>query len=84
MYSVLELVKLPTKELVISIVNIDIESEIVEVVSDSKLKYFYYNEYTEGVDIETLNIGDVIKIEYDFLFEEYDPTYVYGNTVTLE
>lgn len=81
MYSVLELVKLPTKELVISIVNIDIESEIVEVVSDSK--YFYYNEYTEGVDIETLNIGDVIKIEYDFLFEEYDATYVYVNTVTL-
>jgi len=84
MYSVFELAKLPTKELVVSIVNIDIESKVIEVESVTKLKYIYYNEHTEGVDIATLNAGDKIKIEYDFLFEEYDPTHVYVNTVTIE
>ena len=84
MYSVFELAKLPTKELVVSIINIDIESKVIEVESETKLKYIYYNEHTEGVDIATLNAGDKIKIEYDFLFEEYDPTHVYANTVTVE
>lgn len=84
MYSIYELAKLPTKEIVVSIINIDTENKLIEVESETKLKYLYYNEHTEGVDIATLTVGDTIKIEYDFLFEEYDPTHVYVNTVTVE
>ncbi len=84
LYSVYELAKLPTKELVVSIVNIDLEGRFIEVESETRLTFIYYNDYTEGADITTLNIGDTIKIEYDFLFGEYDPTYAYVNTVTVE
>lgn len=84
LYSVYELAKLPTKELVVSIVNIDLEGKFIKVESETRLTLIYYNDYTKGADITTLNIGDTIKIEYDFLFEEYNPTYVYANTVTVE
>ena len=84
MYSIYELAKLPTKEIIVSIVNIDIDKKCIEVESETNLKYIYYNEHTEGAEISTLTIGDLIKIEYDFLFEDYNPTHVYVNTITVE
>lgn len=83
MYSVFELVKLPTKEITVSIVEIDLEKKCIEVESEANLKYIYYTSYTEGIEITELNIGDIIKIEYDFLFETYDPTNVYINSILV-
>ena len=53
------------------------------VSSEANLEYIYYTSYTEGVEITELNIGDIIKIEYDFLFETYDPTNVYINSIIV-
>lgn len=83
MYSVFELAKLPTKEITVSIVEIDFEKKCIEVASETNLEYIYYASYTEGVEITELNIGDIIKIEYDFLFETYDPTNVYINSIIV-
>lgn len=83
MYSVFELAKLPTKEISVSIVEIDFEKKCIEVESETNLEYIYYTSYTEGVEITELNIGDIIKIEYDFLFETYDPTHVYVNSIIV-
>ena len=77
MYSVFELAKLPTKEITVSVVEIDLEKKCIEVESEANFKYIFYTSYTEGVEITELNIGDIIKIEYDFLFETYDPTNVH-------
>lgn len=83
MYSTYELTKMPTKEVNSSIINIDIENKYIEVETEEKLKYVYFNEYTEGVEIISLNIGDIIVIEYDFLFEKYNPIKVYANTINI-
>ena len=83
MYSVFELAKLPTKEISVSVVEIDFEKKCIEVASEANLKYIYYTSYTEGVEITELNIKDIITIEYDFLFETYDPTSVYINSIIL-
>ncbi len=84
LYSVYELAQLPTKELIVSIIKIDTESKTLEIGSETNLKYLYYNDGTEGVDITTLQVGDTIKIEFDFLFEGYDPTGVYVKAIKLE
>lgn len=83
MYSIYELTKMPTKEVNASIINIDIENKYIEVETIEKLKYVYFNEYTEGIEIISLNIGDIILVEYDFLFEKYNPVKVYANTINL-
>ena len=81
MYSTYELTKMPTKEVSASILNIDIENKYLEVETIDKLKYVYFNDYTEGAEITSLNIGDIIIVEYDFLFEKYNPIRVYANTI---
>ena len=83
MYSTYELTKMPTKEVNALIINVDIENKYIEVETIEKLKYVYFNEYTEGEDIISLNIGDIILVEYDFLFEKYNPVRVYANTVSV-
>lgn len=83
MYSTYELTKMPIKEISASVINIDIENKCLEVETIDKLKYVYFNEYTEGVDITSINVGDVILVEYDFLFERYNPIRVYANTINL-
>ena len=81
MYSTYELTKMPTKEVSASVINVDIENKYLEVETIDKLKYVYFNEYTEGAEITSLNIGDIIIVEYDFLFEKYNPIRVYANTI---
>lgn len=83
MYSTYELTKMPTKEVSATVLNIDIENKYLEVETLDKLKYVYFNEYTEGVEITSLNIGDIIIVEYDFLFDKYNPIRVYANTINL-
>lgn len=81
MYSTYELTKMPTKEVSATVLNIDIENKYLEVETIDKLKYVYFNDYTEGAEIASLNIGDIIIVEYDFLFEKYNPIRVYANTI---
>ena len=81
MYSTYELTKMPTKEVSASVINVDIENKYLEVETIDKLKYVYFNDYTEGAEITSLNIGDIIIVEYDFLFEKYNPIRVYANTI---
>ena len=81
MYSTYELTKMPTKEVSATVLNINIENKYLEVETIDKLKYVYFNDYTEGTEITTLNIGDIIIVEYDFLFEKYNPLRVYANTI---
>ena len=81
MYSTYELTKMPTKEVSATVLNIDIENKYLEVETIDKLKYVYFNDYTEGAEITSLNIGDIIIVEYDFLFEKYNPIRVYANTI---
>ena len=81
MYSTYELTKMPTKEVSATVLNINIENKYLEVETIDKLKYVYFNDYTEGTEITSLNIGDIIIVEYDFLFEKYNPIRVYANTI---
>ena len=81
MYSTYELTKMPTKEVSATVLNINIENKYLEVETIDKLKYVYFNDYTEGTEITSLNIGDIIIVEYDFLFEKYNPLRVYANTI---
>ena len=81
MYSTYELTKMPTKEVSATVLNINIENKYLEVETIDKLKYVYFNDYTEGAEITSLNIGDIIIVEYDFLFEKYNPLRVYANTI---
>ena len=81
MYSTYELTKMPTKEVSATVLNINIENKYLEVETIDKLKYVYFNDYTEGTEITSLNIGNIIIVEYDFLFEKYNPLRVYANTI---
>lgn len=81
MYSTYELTKMPIKEVGATVLNIDLENKFIEVETIEKLKYVYFNEYTEGAEIASINIGDKIIVEYDFLFEKYNPIRVYANTI---
>ena len=83
MYSTYELTKMPIKEVSATVLNIDLENKFIEVETIEKLKYVYFNEYTEGAEIKSINIGDKIIVEYDFLFEKYNPERVYANTINL-
>ena len=70
LYSVLELAKIPTKKIKVKVIEIDNDKKKLSVESEDNLKWIYYNEYTEGISIENINIGDIITVEYDFLFED--------------
>ena len=83
LYSVLELAKIPTKKIKVKVIEIDNDKKKLSVESEDNLKWIYYNEYTEGISIENINIGDIITVEYDFLFEDYNPTLVTANSINI-
>ena len=82
-YSVLELAKLPVKEVSATVLEIDSENKTIKVMAGCNLEYVHIGENTEGVKAEDLSVGDVITVEYDFLFEKYDPVYVIANSVNI-
>ena len=47
---------MPTKEVSATVLNINIENKYLEVETIDKLKYVYFNDYTEGTEITSLNI----------------------------
>lgn len=83
-YSVLDLTNLPTKEVEANVLSINVEDNILQVQTDFHLEYIYLHEYTEGIKIEKIHVGDVIIVEYDSLFEKYDPMSVFANEITMK
>ncbi len=84
LYSVLELTKLPVKEVEATVLEIDSEYKMIKVQTKNNLEYVHINEHTEGVKIENINVGDIVIIEYDFLFEKYNPIKVIANSITIK
>lgn len=83
LYSVFELAKIPTKKINVKVIEIDKDKKKLSVESEDNLKWVYYSKYTEGISIENITIGDIITIEYDFLFEDYNPTSVTANSINI-
>lgn len=84
LYSVLQLLSLPTAQTEATVVEIDYQNKTIKVNSQSQLQLVRFNEHTEGAKIQDLKVGDQIIVEYDFLFEKYDPISVLANSVTVK
>lgn len=84
MYSVLDIQALPTKTVEVVIEEIDIEDKQIIVKSDDNLEIVYINEYTEGSDLASLKIEDIIIVEYDDLFEGYNPYCICANSIIVK
>ncbi len=84
-YSLYEISKVPVKNVEVKILSINLEKFYLEVLSEgeNKLKYVTYNKNTEGVLISSLKVDDLIIIEYDDLYERYNPISVIANKITL-
>ena len=83
LYSVLELVKLPVKQVTVTITEINTETKCLTVISSCNLSLVYINDDTSGLTIEQLNIGDLINVSYYFYFDGYDPCKVSANNIEL-
>ena len=80
-YTMLELSRIPVISCNAEIVNIDLENKNIHIKSNNNLECIYYDDFTEGVSVNNLQIGDNIIIEYDYLFEGYNPFYTYVNSI---
>ena len=61
MYSVLELTRLPVKEVEASVLEIDLDYKMLKVKTEYNLEYVHIDENTESADIENISIGDIIE-----------------------
>ena len=84
-YSLYEISKVPVKNVEVKIININLEKFYLEVLSEgeNKLKYVTFNDHTEGTLISSLKVDDLIVVEYDDLYERYNPVSVIANKITL-
>lgn len=84
-YSLYEISKVPVKNVEVKIISINFEKFYLEVLSEgeSKLKYVTFNDHTEGTLVSSLNVNDLIIVEYDDLYERYNPISVIANKITL-
>lgn len=80
LYSVLDVVKVPTIQINITIKNIDKEKRILEVISNQNLQYVIVNE---SINISQFEIGQIIIVEYDMLFDDYNPLTVNANKIII-
>lgn len=80
LYSVLDVIKVPTIQINVTIKNIDKEQRILEVISNQNLQYVIVNE---NIDISQFEIGQIIIVEYDMLFDSYNPFSVTANKITI-
>jgi len=86
LYSVLELSELPTKTIIVKVKSIDFKSFYIQVESDNDIEcvYFYDNSTVFNYsDLYKIKIGDNIKINYDNLFNGYNPKCVVANEIIL-
>lgn len=83
LYSVLDLVKVSEKEE---------EGIITEIVEDYNLVYFEtetnltiikITDYTEGLKITDLSVGDKVIFTYDYFYEGYNPSIITVNSLKI-
>lgn len=80
LYSVLDVIKVPTIQINVTIKDIDKEKRILEVISNQNLQYVIVNE---NINISQFEIGQIIIVEYDMLFDSYNPFSVTANKITI-
>ncbi len=83
LYSAMELSKIPTVEVAARVVEINLEKKVLIVESDVNLKYVYILSFTEGLNFEDIKIDDLIIVEHDKIFDEYNPVGVNANKISL-
>ena len=83
LYSAMELSKIPTVEVAARVVEINLEKKVLIVESDVNLKYVYIRSFTEGLNFEDIKIDDLIIVEHDKIFDEYNPVGVNANKISL-
>lgn len=79
-YSIYDLAAIPTKIVEVKIKKVEDNYIIVE--NNEDLLIVYYTDYTEGVGIGLLEKGDKILIEFDYLFDGYNPYCVKANNIS--
>ena len=85
LYSVLDLIKIPYANVLASIKEIDLERKILYVSTNNNLSYIFINDSTTmNVELESLNKDDKINVEYQYLFEGYNPIKVLAKSITLK
>lgn len=80
LYSVLDVIKVPTIQINVTIKGIDKEQRILEVISNQNLQYVIVNE---NIDINQFEKGQIIIVEYDMLFDSYNPFSATANKITI-
>lgn len=80
LYSVLDVIKVPTIQINVTIKNINKEKRILEVISTQHLQYVIVNE---NININQFEIGQIIIVEYDMLFDDYNPLTVNANKIII-
>ncbi len=91
LYSVLELNTFTQREQIVQITSIDIEGNVIDVISDNTLTKILIDEFTELDNklvelnelFSLLEVGSIVKVTYDEYFEGYQPTVVYANRVSI-
>ncbi len=80
LYDVMELIKLPTKTINATILEINYDDKVIKVQTANNLKYVYY-ENVDDINLNDLRAGDEIIVEYDDYFDAYNPTTVNANSI---
>lgn len=83
-YSIYELSKLPIMKVELLIKNVDVKNCKILVSSVTKLNVIYFTNYTNGVSLFDLKNGDRIIVEYDYLYNGYNPISVKANSIYLD
>ncbi len=86
LYSVLELSELPTKTIIVKVKSIDFSTLLIQVESDNDIECVYIYDRISVInnsDLSKIKTGDYIKINYDNLFNGYNPKRVVANEIIL-
>ena len=87
-YSLFDIANVPTATVETKVISIDFEASeyggiYVESDPQINLEVIYYNKYTQGVKLDSINIYDIIIVEYDMLYYGYNPGSIYANKVEV-
>lgn len=81
LYSVLELVDVEEKENEGIITRIITESELVYFETEANTTIIKIVDYTEGLKITDLNVGDKVIYTYDYYYDGYNPDVINANSI---
>ena len=84
LYSVMELSKLETVEVTAKVIEIDYDYRYITVETNANLNFVNIIDITEGINIDDIKIDDLIIVEYDKMFDGYDPVVVNANRLSIK